>query len=177
MKNPTILSASAISLLLFSSVFNLTPSFSEALEKEHHKQQKPISDEHQITHVMKVQFDRPDAPLKVHPVVIEDTFAVAGWYQGQKGGRALLIKTDGKWTISVCGGDGLREAKVLVQAGMSQDAARSLSFKIQAAEAKLTKAQLKQLSLFKGEIKVDPSKSHGHSNESSHHKGTHHGGQ
>jgi hypothetical protein len=126
---------------------------------------------------MKVQFDRPDAPLKVHPVVIEDTFAVAGWYQGQKGGRALLIKTDGKWTISVCGGDGLREAKVLVHAGMSQDAARSLSFKIQAAEAKLTKAQLKQLSLFKGEIKVDPSKSHGHSNESSHHKGTHHGGQ
>ena len=170
MKNPTILSASAISLLLFSSVFNLTPSFSEALEKEHHKQQKPISDEHQITHVMKVQFDRPDAPLKVHPVVVEDHFAVAGWFQSQKGGRALLVKEGDKWTISVCGGDGLREAKVLAQTGMSESVAQSLAAKVQAAEAKLSKAQLKQLSLFKGEMKVEPNQAHGHHSNSGHQK-------
>ena len=158
-------------LQLVSIVWMLScTSLLHAHDKEGHKHQEAISDEHQITHVMKAQFDRPDAPLKVHPVVVEDHFAVAGWFQGQKGGRALLVKEGDKWTISVCGGDGLREAKVLAQTGMSESVAQSLAAKVQAAEAKLSKAQLKQLSLFKGEMKVEPNQAHGHHSNSGHQK-------
>ena len=50
-----------------------------------------------ITHLLKRQFDRPDAPLKVQPVVVLGDAAVAGWFQQDRGGRALLRK--GKATL------------------------------------------------------------------------------
>jgi hypothetical protein len=141
-----------------------------AHETKHQEQ----GDAHQITLLMKAQFDRPDAPLKVHPVVVDGNFAVAGWFQGPKGGRALLVKADGKWTISVCGGDGLRDAKVLAQTGMGEAAAQSLAAKVQTAEAKLSKSQLKQLALFQGELKIEPNTAHGDGHGQGHHKPAQH---
>jgi hypothetical protein len=125
------------------------------------KSHKATTDAHQITHVMKAQFDKPDAPLKVHPVVVEGQFAVAGWTQGPKGGRALLQKEHGQWRISVCGGDGLLQAKVLALSGMGESAAQSLAAKVQAAESKLSKAQRQQLALFQGEIQIDKNTAYG----------------
>lgn len=114
-----------------------------------------------IEHVMKAQFDKPDAPLKVFPVTVEGDYAVAGWVQNKRGGRALLKKHADSWTIVVCGGDGLRNADVLVQTGMGIAAAEILAKKVQQAELSLSKQQLKQLALFEGVVKIEAGKHHG----------------
>lgn len=115
------------------------------------------SDADQIAAVMKKQFDRPDAPLAVAPVTVQGSYAVAGWSQGGKGGRALLQKDHNGWFIAVCAGDGLKDAKVLQTTGMSADAASKLAAAVQAAESKLSKEQLALFASFEGMIKVGPS--------------------
>ena len=42
--------------------------------------------------VMKALFETPENPLAVEPVIVDGHWAVAGWAQGEKGGRALLKK-------------------------------------------------------------------------------------
>lgn len=118
-----------------------------------------------IEQVMKTQFDKSEAPLKVFPVSVEGDYAVAGWMQKQKGGRALLKKQAANWTILVCGGDGLRNAEVLIQTGMNASVAEALAKKVQQSESKLSKQQLKQLSLFGGVVKVEAGQQHGANTE------------
>lgn len=129
------------------------------------KDKNETKPEHQIEFVMKSQFERPDAALRVNPVAIEGNYAVAGWFQKEKGGRALLQLDHGKWTIIVCGGDGLRDHKVLAQTGMNIGIAKRLAEKIQTAESKLSKEELKQLSLFEGMMKIESGQQHGSSHE------------
>jgi periplasmic copper chaperone A len=112
------------------------------------------SDAEQITAVMKKQFDRPDAPLMVEPVTVQDNYAVAGWTQGTKGGRALLQKDKGVWFISVCAGDGLKDVKVLQTTGMSANTAGALAKAVAAAESKLSKDKLKLFASFEGMVKI-----------------------
>jgi copper(I)-binding protein len=112
------------------------------------------SDSEQIAAVMKKQFDRPDAPLSVAPVTVLGNYAVAGWIQGSKGGRALMQKDANGWFISVCAGDGLKDAKVLQTTGMSADHAAKLATAVKAAEAKLSKDQLALFASFEGMLKV-----------------------
>ena len=114
----------------------------------------PADDAKAITHAMKAQFDKPTAPLTVKPVLVEGDFAVAGWLQEGRGGRALLSRHKGTWRIDLCGGDGLVQADALVQAGLAKPAAARLAKSIQTAEARLTAAERKQLSSFDGIIKV-----------------------
>src|SRR5690606_8167080 len=54
----------------------------------------PADDSGQIVHIMKAQFDRPEAPLGVDAIVVDGGWAVAGWAQDGKGGRALLKKRE-----------------------------------------------------------------------------------
>lgn len=105
---------------------------------------------------MKKQFDRPDAPLSVAPVTVLGNYAVAGWIQGGKGGRALMQKDANGWFISVCAGDGLKDAKVLQTTGMPADHAAKLATAVKAAEAKLSKDQLALFASFEGMLKVGP---------------------
>ena len=163
------------SLHASSTVFTLLAALVMTQAVANDKSHKPESDSQQIAHVMRAQFDKPDAPLKVHPVVVDGQFAVAGWMQANKGGRALLVKEKDKWTITVCGGDGLRDAKVLAQTGMGEVAAQSLASKVQAAEAKLSKTQLKQLALFQGELKIEHNNAHGDGHGQGHHRPAPHG--
>ncbi|ARV19069.1 hypothetical protein AEP_02141 [Curvibacter sp. AEP1-3] len=114
------------------------------------------SDSEQISAVMKKQFDRPDAPLSVAPVTVLGNYAVAGWIQGGKGGRALMQKDANGWFISVCAGDGLKDAKVLQTTGMPADHAAKLATAVKAAEAKLSKDQLALFASFEGMLKVGP---------------------
>ncbi len=114
-----------------------------------------MPDAQAIEHSMKKLFDKPEAPLAVAPVSIEGDYAVAGWIQSGKGGRALLKKEKGQWSIYVCGGDGLKQASAMVQTGMSSATADRLANKVQLAEAKLSAEQLKKLSMFEGVVKVD----------------------
>ena len=93
--------------------------------ESHSKSTQPVkmTDEQSIEHAMKALFDKPGAPLKVAPVSVEGAYAVAGWIQNDRGGRALLKKANGKWSIQLCGGDGLKQAATLTMTGMEQAAA------------------------------------------------------
>jgi hypothetical protein len=119
------------------------------------------NDTHDITVVMKKQFDRPEAPLVVAPVTVVDDYAVAGWTQAGKGGRALLQKDKHQWVISVCAGDGLTQADVLKTTGMTAANAEKLSKAVTVAESKLSKDKLKLFASFEGLVKIDAAASHG----------------
>ncbi len=47
-----------------------------------------------IRAVMHGMFDKPDIELVIDPIAIDDGFAVAGWTQGEMGGRAFLKAAD-----------------------------------------------------------------------------------
>ena len=51
-----------------------------------------VTDEQAVEHAMKALFDKPQSPLKVAAVSVEGDYALAGWIQDQRGGRALLKK-------------------------------------------------------------------------------------
>ena len=125
-------------------------------------EQHTMPDAHAIEHLMKKQFDKPEAPLTVAPVTTEGHYAVAGWVQSGKGGRALLKKENGAWQIQVCGGDGLKKPETLTSTGMDAATAAKLAKKIDAAEAKLSKDHLNKLSMFDGMVKVDAPAHDGH---------------
>lgn len=114
-----------------------------------------MTDEQRIEHAMKALFDKPGAPLRVAPVNIEGAYAVAGWIQNDRGGRALLKKENDKWSIQVCGGDGLKQASTLTMTGMDQSSANRLAQKIAAAEKQMTSDQVKKFAMFEGVVKVD----------------------
>ena len=111
--------------------------------------------EHQITMVMKQLFEKPDAPLTVVPISVEGDYAVAGWIQGGRGGRAFLQKDKNQWAIAVCGGSGLTQADVMQSIGMKSDAATRLAAAVVAAEGKLSADKRKLFDGFEGMVKVD----------------------
>jgi hypothetical protein len=121
-----------------------------------------LTDETAITHVMKSQFDRPEAALTVMPVSIESDFAVAGWIQGSTGGRALLKKASGKWSIHLCAGEALTQVSTLEMAGIDSAAAKRLAQKVSIAERRLPAEHARKLSLFEGVLKIDGGAHHGH---------------
>ena len=123
------------------------------------------NDAHDIAVVMKKQFDRPDAPLVVAPVTVVGDYAVAGWTQTGKGGRALLQKDKHHWVISVCAGDGLTQADVLQTTGMAAADAAKLSKAVAAAESKLSKDKRKLFASFEGMVKIDAAAGHGEHGE------------
>jgi hypothetical protein len=105
-----------------------------------------------IRSILKAAFDKPDAPLMVEPVTVGATFAVAGWRQGPRGGRALLRQHHGAWSVVLCSGDPLRHEAGLVEAGVPADEARSLAASISSAEAKLDEDSRRLLSTFEGTV-------------------------
>ncbi len=114
------------------------------------------SDADAAAKAMRDIWDKPEAPLVVEPVSVEGDYALAGWVQLERGGRALLRKMHGQWRVHVCGGDGLKDADALVMAGMTPDAARKLVAAASKAEEKLPDAQRRKFALFGQNIVVDP---------------------
>jgi copper(I)-binding protein len=114
----------------------------------------PATDSQRITRMMKAQFDRPGQPLTVDPVSIEGPFAVAGWIQGDAGGRALLQRAGNQWEIVLCSGDGLLQAATLTGAGMSGEAASRLLVRVREGEARLAPAQRAKLGSFEGLVRM-----------------------
>ena len=108
-----------------------------------------------IRKVLMGRFDKPDARLVVAPVVVRGRHAVAGWVQGERGGRALLRRERGTWKLVACAGDAFKEAAELELAGITPADARSLAKSLAAAEAKLPGEQVRKLSLFEGVMPMD----------------------
>jgi len=156
--------------------FSLIISFATVLMSASHAQTthgahqtgSAMPDAAAITHVMKSQFDRPDAPLTVMPISIEGNFAVAGWIQSSMGGRALLKKDNGKWSIHLCAGDALTQIATLEMAGIDTASAKRLAQKVATAERQLPAEHVKKLSLFEGILRIDGGAHHGHGHGSTH---------
>ena len=108
-----------------------------------------------ISHAMKAIWDSPDAPLIVEPIVIEGDYALAGWTQLARGGRALLLNRRGEWNVHMCGDDGLNDVETLTMAGMSAQAAERLVKKTSEAEAKLPAEITAKFATFGDNMVVD----------------------
>lgn len=113
-----------------------------------------------IRHLMMATFDKPEAPLLVDPVTVQGDLAVAGWAQGDMGGRALLRREGGSWELSLCAGDALREPSGLVQFGLSEAEAEQMAAAIVAAEATLDPALVAKFSRFEGVVTMGDDGSH-----------------
>ena len=111
-----------------------------------------MADPEAITAIMKAQFDTPENPLSVDPVVVEGDHALASWAQGDKGGRALLERREGVWTIVLCGGPDLRMPEFLASNGVT--AAETLSQMFNAAEDQLGDDKVKLYSSFEGVVMI-----------------------
>lgn len=120
----------------------------------------------EIAHVIKRTWEKPDAIIRVAPVSIDGGYAVAGWIQGERGGRALLTK-DGAWRVVLCSGDGIRSSAGLIAAGVPDAIAKSLDAKIASAEASLPSADVAKFSLFEGSVPVTDD---GHAPHHDHHQ-------
>jgi hypothetical protein len=118
------------------------------------------ADQASIRRVLMTTFDKPEARLVVDPVVVVGVHAVAGWAQGERGGRALLLRRGTDWHITLCAGDGLKQAEVLREAGLSQADADSLAKGLATAEAKLPAAQRARFATFDGVVRMEASGQH-----------------
>ncbi|MFO1210982.1 MAG: copper uptake system-associated protein [Amaricoccus sp.] len=113
-----------------------------------------------IRHLMMATFDKPEAPLTVDPVTVQGDLAVAGWAQGDMGGRALLRREDGTWELSLCAGEALRDPAGLAGLGMSAAEAEALAAAVVAAEAPLDPALVAKFSSFEGVVTMSADGEH-----------------
>jgi ABC-type amino acid transport substrate-binding protein len=155
----TKLTISGLALAIIGLLSSAAPL--QAATDRSHAVATPAKEAQGIVQAMKRQFDKPQSPLKVAPVVVEGDWALAGWLQDARGGRALLQKRHGHWVIVVCGGDGLRQADALVYTGMTADMATALAKKLNVAENRLPADTLKQFASFEGMLRVDGDAGHG----------------
>jgi hypothetical protein len=63
-------------------------------------------------------FDRPESRLTIAPVVLAGVHAIAGWAQGDMGGRALVRKKGESWELVLCAGDGIKSRDTLAKTGV-----------------------------------------------------------
>ena len=112
--------------------------------------QAASDDAAEIRGVISTQFDKPDRPVVIDPVVVEGDDAIAGWTQGERGGRALLRRSEGKWRVVLCGGDALKGAEALAQTGIAAAPAAALAGKLAAAEKQLPPERLALFATFEG---------------------------
>ncbi len=105
-----------------------------------------------IPATLKTMFDRPDKPLTVGPVVVQGNWAIAGWKQDERGGRALLKKGPRGWRLHLCSGDGIRDAVSLEKIGLPADDAKALSVSLHDEEAKLDPATISLFASFEGTV-------------------------
>lgn len=114
-----------------------------------------MNDPQAIEHLMKAQFDKPEAPLTVKPVVIQGDYAIGGWAQDKAGGYALLKRTDGKWAIHLCTGAAVKLEANLVKMSVPADDARTLAATLATELAKLDPAAVAQLDSFEGTVMIE----------------------
>lgn len=131
------------------------------------------SDTDAIGAVMMKTWDKPDARLTVEPVVVSGDHAIAGWSQGDMGGRALLRKNGAHWDVVLCAGDDLKKTGVLTKVGLPAAAASVLSADLARAEAKLPPDRLALLSKFEGLVMIGSDGHHAPALADGHHQPGH----
>ena len=122
----------------------------------------PAADKLEIQKIMLSTWDKPVSPLRVDPVVVVSDYAIAGWTQGDMGGRALLRRKAGEWTIVLCSGDALKSAETLTKAAVPAAVAAALAKDLVEAERRLDPALVAQLARFDGLVMMDQAGNHPH---------------
>ncbi|WP_082520029.1 copper uptake system-associated protein [Rhizobium sp. Root1220] len=105
-----------------------------------------------IPATLKTMFETADKPLRIDPVVVQNDWAIAGWQQDGRGGRALLKRGHHGWTVYLCSGDGIKDAAALQKIGLAADDAEALAAKLSDAEAALDPTILKIFASFEGTV-------------------------
>lgn len=103
-----------------------------------------------IVHVIKSTWETPERQIVIDPVIVEGDHGLAGWLQGERGGRALLRREKGAWSVILCSGDPLKEAANLMTAGVPASIASVLAAALDAEERKLSAEHRAALSKFEG---------------------------
>lgn len=101
------------------------------------------------------EFDKPGLTVDSGPIVVEKDYALADWVQGEKGGRALLRKRDGKWMVVLCSGDGIKETKTMIEAGVPRPVAQALAERLARAESGLPAGRVRMFARFGAEARPD----------------------
>lgn len=110
---------------------------------------------------MQAMWARPDAPLDAGPVVVAGDHAIADWTQGERGGRALLMRHHGEWRTVLCAGDGIRSAEGLVAVGVPAAIAERLATGLAEAEKQVPAERLARMSAFAGVLRMENGGAHG----------------
>jgi hypothetical protein len=118
------------------------------------------ADEAAISKLLHASFDRPDSRLTIAPVVVARGHAIAGWAQGEMGGRALLRKKGETWELVLCAGDGIKSRDALAKVGVPVQDAAALERDLAAAESNLPAQHVAMLSRFEGMLMMDGSGNH-----------------
>lgn len=108
-----------------------------------------------IRHVIKSTWDKPGDGVDVGPIVVVSDVAVAGWTQSDMGGRALLRRKAGVWTVTLCAGDQLKQVEALHMAGVPDDIARRVLAVLAESESKIAPARVAMFSRFEGMVTMD----------------------
>jgi len=153
-----------LGIVLMSGVFGAIPAAAN-------------NDADAIRKLMAGQFDKPEQRLSVDPIAVSGDHAIAGWVQGDMGGRALLRRKGHDWQIVLCAGDQIKTADALQKVGLPAAIARDLAHRLAAAEAKADPARLALFSKFDTILMLDGSGQHPPGQHGGgHHPPAHHGG-
>jgi hypothetical protein len=107
-----------------------------------------------IRGAMKGTWDKPDSPVVVAPIAVRGDHALAGWTQGDMGGRALLRRKASNWIVIFCAGDDLKRADVLQRVGLPHADADALAAMLAGAEKAADPARVAMFSRFEGLVQV-----------------------
>lgn len=86
---------------------------------------------------------------------MEKDHAIASWTQGDRGGRALLRRTEFKWSVVLCSGDALKEAGNIAATGVPPETAARLAAELTATESAIPASRRAQFSRFEGTVTMD----------------------
>ncbi len=149
-----------LSLGLVAALVLATPAISQS--------QMSTVDQGDIVTMLMAQFDRPDSPLTVEPVIVAGDTAIAGWSQGDMGGRALLRREADGWRIVLCAGEELLDAAFLAQHGVDPHGAHGLIETVRGAETGLGVEAIARFDSFDGVVLIGTGAGHGHEAHDAH---------
>jgi hypothetical protein len=135
-------SALAAGLMMFALLSGCAPS--------------TASDAKAINALMRQTWDRADNPIQLGPTAIVGDTAVADWTQGKMGGRALLERRSGRWTVVLCAGETIRTQHGLSQVGLKPRVARAIAQKLSVAEREVSADRLALMAGFQGVVSMAP---------------------
>jgi hypothetical protein len=133
-------SAARFLLLAISAIVLTTTSASAGSDVSSSKQQ--------IQTLISSIYDKPGLKVETSPIAISGDYAVADWVQGDRGGRALLHRINGKWSIAACGANDLKKPKTLTDAGIPAKTAKDLVDQLASSEQSVSPERIKLFSLF-----------------------------